>query len=484
MRYLTFIMSLSLCVATATAQTSAADSIGQTLTLKQAVDIAIRNNINVEGADITLQNQRVNLNQAWDNLLPTINGSANQSINYGHALNQFTYTYVNQTQNGSYGVSANLILFEGLQLENNIRAQKLMYSANKYDLQWQKDNITISVLVDYLLVLSARDQLAISLEQVTTDTIQLHRLENLAAEGNLTQANGGMEALPNLRGQYAQDQINIAQNVNNFEVSKITLFGILNVPYRKNVEYENSVTTTELSDYPTTSDSIYGSALTVVPAIRAAELRELYWGRELNVARGAYYPTLSFGAGISTNYYSLDLVQTSVASVNKGLPTGTYVQGTNTPVLYDQTNYNSQRVSFGDQFTANKTPGINLNLSIPILNNLRVRNNVKATKLSLKNSHYNNVNTKLVLQQNVEQAFQNMIVAYKQYKLYNDQSADYAESFRVDNVKFTEGLITSDVYILSKQKADAAAISLAAAKYIYIFRTKVLDYYQGRLTIP
>jgi outer membrane protein len=487
MRLFKILLSLSLSIATvvtARAQTSAADSIGPTLTLQQAVAIAIRNNINVEGADITLQNQRVNLNQAWDNMLPTINGSASQSIAYGHALNTFTYTYVNQTQTGSYGLSANLILFQGLQIENIIRANKLMYSANKYDLQWQKDNVTLGVLIDYLLVLSARDQLAISIEQLTSDTVQLHRLENLGAAGNLTTANGGMEALPNLRAQVAQDQINIAQAVNNFELSKITLFGALNVPYRKDVQYENSVTTSNLSDYPTTSDSIYGSALTVVPAVRAAELRELYWGRELSVARGAYYPTLSFGAGISTSYYSLDLAQTTVASVNKGLPTGDYVQGTNTPVLYDQTNYNSQRVSWGDQFTSNKAPSVSLNLSIPILNNLRARNNVKATKISLLNSHYNDINTKLVLQQNVEQAFQNMILAYKQYKFYTDQSADYAETFRIGNVKFTEGLITSDVYIQEKQHADAAAISLAAAKYVYIFRTKVLDYYQGRLAIP
>jgi outer membrane protein len=484
MRYLTFIMSLSLCVATATAQTTAADSIGSTLTLHQAVAIAIRNNLNVQLADITLQNQRVNLNQAWDYMLPNISGSASQAVSYGHALNQFTYTYVNQTSNGSYSLNGSLTLFAGLQLENNIRAQKLMYSANRYDLQWQKDNITISVLTDYLQVLSSRDQLAVTREQLISDTVQLHRLQDLGDAGNLIATNGGMEALPNLRGQVAQDQINIAQAVNQFELNKIQLFNALNVPYRNDIDYENSVTTTDLNAYPSASDSIFRTALATLPNVRSAELKELYYRKELSYARGAYYPTLSFNAGIATNYYSLDLEQTSVASVNKGLPTGDYVQGTNTPVLYDQTNYNSQRVSFGDQFTANKTPNISVSLNIPILNGLRARNGVKFAKINLKQSQYLDVNTKLVLQQSVEQAFQNMILAYKQYKFYFDQSADYAESFRIDNVKFTEGLITSDIYILSKQKADAAALNLAAAKYIYIFRTKVLDYYQGRLTIP
>jgi outer membrane protein len=487
MRYLTFLLSFSLCAATAAAQTSAADSIGQTLTLQQAVAIAIRNNLNVQTADITLQSQKVTLNQAWDNMLPNISGSASQGITYGHALNQYTYTYVNQINSGTYALSGSLILFEGLQIENNIRAQKLMYSANKYDLQWQKDQITISVLLDYLQVLSSRDLLAITLEQRTTDTVQLRRLEDLAREGNLTTANGGMEALPNLRGQVAQDEINIATAINTFELNKIQLFNALNVPYRKDVDYQNSVTTTDVSEYPKASDSIFSSALVVVPAVRSAELKELYYRKELSVARGAYFPTLSFGAGVTTNYYSLDYNQTPT-TISADQPTGLYIKGTggqpNVSVLQDVQNYNSQRVSWGSQFTANKAPGVSLSLAIPILNNLRARNQVKQAKIYLQDSRYLDVNTKLVLQQNVEQAFQNMLLAYKQYKFYNDQSTAYAESFRIDNVKFTEGLITSDVYIQTKQRADAAAINLAAAKYIYIFRTKVLDYYQGRLTIP
>jgi outer membrane protein len=207
----------------------------------------------------------------------------------------------------------------------------------------------------------------------------------------------------------------------------------------------------------------------------------------LSVARGAYFPTLSFGAGVTTNYYSLDYNQTPT-TISADQPTGLYIKGTggqpNVSVLQDVQNYNSQRVSWGSQFTANKAPGVSLSLAIPILNNLRARNQVKQAKIYLQDSRYLDVNTKLVLQQNVEQAFQNMLLAYKQYKFYNDQSTAYAESFRIDNVKFTEGLITSDVYIQTKQRADAAAINLAAAKYIYIFRTKLLDYYQGRLTIP
>ncbi|HVS95650.1 MAG TPA: TolC family protein [Puia sp.] len=487
MRYsFLFLLSLTLTLSAGrlSAQQSAADSIGAVLTLRQAVDIAIRNNLLVNQADIQAQSQRITMHQAWDNMLPNINGQVNQSISYGHALNPFNYTYVSQTTTGNYGISANLVLFQGLQLQNQVRAQSYLYEGLKYDLQAQKDYITLTVLLDYLQVLSSRDVLHVSMEQLTSDTTQLHRLEDLAAAGNLTTANGGMEALPNLRGQVAQDQITIATAMNNLESNKIQLFNLLNVPYKKDVELENSVTTTDLSAYPSASDSIYQTALTVVPTVKSTEIKQLAARRFLAAARGGYFPSLSIGAGINTNYYSLDLKETSVAGVQTGLNTGYYVQGSNASVLYDKTNYNSERVSWGDQFTANKSPNIGLTLNIPILNNLRVRNNVKQQKLNLRTAEINNTNARLVLQQNVEQSFQNMLLAFKQYKNYTDQSADFAESFRIANIKFTEGVVTSDVYIQFKQRADAAAINLAAARYIYIFRTKVLDYYQGRLAIP
>ena len=113
-----------------------------------------------------------------------------------------------------------------------------------------------------------------------------------------------------------------------------------------------------------------------------------------------------------------------------------------------------------------------------------MRNNVRNAKINLATAKLTETNTRLVLQQSVELAFQNMIAAYRSYKAYIDQAKAYAESFRITNIRFTSGVVTSDIYIQAKARSDAAIINVAAAKYAYIFRTKVLDYYQGRLQIP
>src|ERR1700722_13859018 len=96
--------------------------IGDVLTLKQAVDIAIKNNLVVEQNDITRQLAQVSKNQQIDYMLPSINANGQQGISIGRSLNPYTYQYVNsQINTGSYGISGNLILFSGLQTENFIK---------------------------------------------------------------------------------------------------------------------------------------------------------------------------------------------------------------------------------------------------------------------------------------------------------------------------------------------------------------------------
>jgi outer membrane protein len=427
-------------------------AIGPTLSLKQAVDIALKNNLLINQADLQSQTYKVAFDQSWEYMLPTLGITGSQGVNFGRSLNTTNYTYVNaQTGTGNYNLNSNLPIFEGLQLQNGIKQNRYVYDASRFDLRYQKDNITLSVLLAYLLVLSNRDQLVTILEQVNADTVQLNRLENQNREGALLV----LSNLTDLRGQVAQDMINIATATNSLESAKVNLFQLLNVPYRREVQYENSVNTADISDYQASPDSLFQSALKVVPNIQSAELKVHAFEKALSVAKGAYWPTLTFNGNVNSYYNGAATTPTT-----------------------------SNKIPWGTQFKDNRSEYIGLNLSVPILNSFRVRNNVRNAKINLENARLNSNNTRLALQQTVELAFQNMIASYKQYKFYNDQAIAYAESFRITNIRFTEGVITADVYILAKARSDQAATNLAAAKYAYIFRTKVLDYYQGRLAIP
>ncbi|HEX4372313.1 MAG TPA: TolC family protein [Puia sp.] len=453
--------------------------VGDVLTLKQAVDIAIKNNLVVEQTDVTKQLAQVNKNQQMDYMLPTINGSGQQAISFGRSLNPYTYQYVNsQINTGSYGISGNLILFSGLQTQNFIKQSSLAYDASKLDLEQQKQSITLSVLLAYLQVVSSQDLLDVNRRQADVDQKQLERLDLQNRDGALLL----LYSLSDLKGQYASDLANIAAAINTLETAKVNLFQLLNVPYKRDVQYEKIPVDLQMADYQGNPDSIYNTALNTLPSIKSADLKVKAQQKGVAAYRGQYYPTLSLGAGISTSYSNAATV--SIPGAVSSVTTSDFVTvgGTNYNVISQQQDFTSKNISFGDQFKNNKYTQIYLSLNIPILNYLRVRNNVKNAKINLETAKYNAVSARLGLQQSVEQAYQNMVMANSQLKSDKDAVDGYAESFRIKEIQFNEGVITSDVYLLAKNNIDRANINLTIAKYNYIFRAKILDYYQGRLS--
>lgn len=460
------------------------DSIGAILTLPQAVAIAIRNNLVVAQSDLNSQGYKINFDQSWEYMLPTISGNGGQQINFGRTINSSTSNqYItSQFSTGNAGINGNLLLFHGLELQNNYRAQRYAYNASKMDLQQQKDNITLNVLLAYLQVLSSRDQLALAYEQARTDSVTLDLTTEKGKEGALNPVSN----LTDLQGKYASDQVNIAGAINTLESNKVALFALLNVPYKRDVEYQNSVTATDINDYQASSDSIFQHALGILPSVRSAQLKVQEYQRLLAYYRGAYYPSISLGAGVSTNWTNApgpsSFVTTAPPTYSNQTGLFTDAAGAN-PVYQEVTHGYNVYPKFSDQFKNNRSEYVGISVNVPILNGFQARNNVRQAKLNLKNYELQNTYTRNYWQQQVELAFQNMIAAYKSLKFYQQEATAFEESFRVTNIRFKEGVIASDAYILSKGNSDQAEVNLAAAKYIYIFRTKVLDYYQGKLTI-
>lgn len=495
MRYLSFILlflSAALCTTRLTAQNNAGstaaqntagapDAVGSTLTLPQAVAIAIKNNLLVNQADLTAKGYKISFDQSWEYMLPTLNASGGQSENFGRTLVTTNNSYASTEFNsGNAGINAGLTLFHGLVYQNNFRMQRYAWDASKMDLQAQKDNITLTVLLDYLSILSNRDQVNLAYEQAKVDSVTLDRLTAQAQAGALAPVSN----LTDLQGQYAGDQINIATAINTLEQSKVALFALLNVPYNRDVEYQNTVTATDINQYPATSDSIFTHAMGIIPTIKSAQLKVFEYEKNLAVQRGYYYPTISLNGSVSTNWTnapSATFTQTGT-SIVKSTSAFTDPNGNN-PIYEVQANGTTSYPNFSNQFKNDRGESIGLSVSIPILNGLQTRNNVRQAKLTLKNYQYQNANARFTLQQTIESDFQNMILAYKSYKFYVQQAAAFKESFRVTNLRFEQGVIASDAYILAKGNSDRAEVNLAAAKYIYLFRTKVLDYFQGKLTI-
>src|SRR5450631_309298 len=221
------------------------------LTIKQCVDLAISNNLLIQQSQLQMEQNGVVFKQSKDNLLPQISGSLLEQANYGRSISNVNNGYVDiQNGSGNYSLNANLILFNGLSLQNAIKANALYFNASKMDLQQQKDNITLSVILAYLTVLSNQETLDIARRQASVDSSQVARLEIQNAEGAIPPA-----TLYDLKGQYASDLVNVVNSVNALETAKVTLFNVLNVPYQKDATYEMVNMNADVSELRSSSDS-------------------------------------------------------------------------------------------------------------------------------------------------------------------------------------------------------------------------------------
>jgi outer membrane protein len=449
----------------------------RSLTIQQCVTLAIQNNLQVQQSQIQLESNGVAFKQAKDNLLPQINGSISEQNNYGRSISNTNNAYVDvQNGSGNYGLNANLVLFNGLSLQNAIKQNALNYNASKMDLQQQKDNITLGVILAYLTVLSNQEALDIARKQSEVDARQVERLEIQNREGAIAPA-----TLFDLKGQFANDQVTVVNATNALETSKVSLFSLLNVPYQKDATFEMVNMNADVSDLGTPSDSIYQVALKTIPNIKATDLRVQSYEKSIAVARGKLYPTLFLYGSLNSNFSSI--ATSPIPGTEFPSQTGQYVtvSGTNYDVY--ATSMQTQKTSFGDQVKNNRFQTFGLQLNIPILNYFSARNNVKIAKLNYQNAKVLSNASKNQLQQLVEQAWQNLRAAYGQYKGYLDQVNAYGESFRSAEIRFNAGVINSVDYVIAKNNFDRANTNLSAARYNYIFRTKILEYYQGRLSL-
>jgi outer membrane protein len=451
----------------------------KTFTLKQCVDTAIANNLLVKQSDLQVQNASINYKQAKDNVMPTVFATVNQGINQGRSIDPFTNSYASQNiAYGNYNLGSNFTLYNGAQVRNFIKQNSLGLEASKMELQTQKDNLTLNIILAYLQVLNNEDQLEQSKNQVGLTGKQVERLEVMHKEGAIIPAQ-----LYELRGTLANDQLAVINNENAVEASKLALAQLMNVPYDRNMEVERLTADNYALNYEADPNTIYNIAVAQLAIIKGAELRKESADRAVKVARGQFYPTIGLGANLGTNYSSAAAENIFLNSTQ--VPTTDYVvvNGSNLPVITTKNNYNTQKISYTNQFTNNYSTSLNLGIRIPILNSFRARNNVALAKIDLKNYEYIAETNKIQLKQSIEQAYFNMVAASKKYKTLLQQVSDFMAAFKGAEVRYNEGVSTQVDYLIAKTNLDRANINLITARYEYIFQTRILDYYQGKLVL-
>lgn len=461
---------------TVTVRAQTTGKTGGLLTLQQCVETAIENNLLVRQSEYQAQSDKVTYKQAKGSQLPFISGNVNHGINQGRSIDPFTNTYANQQINfANYSINTSITLWNGSSIQNSIKQNELAAKASEMDWQQTKDNITINVMLAYLQVLSAQEQLSVAKSQVEVTKTQVARLETLHASGAIAPA-----LLYDLKGQLSGDQLTVINVKNTLETARINLAQLMNVPYNATVELENLGTTSNPVLYDGTADNIYQTAEQQLAFIKAADYRKQSAQKRYLAAKAQLLPTLSFNGGFGTNYSSVATRQELLGSADVATSQYVNVSGSKLPVFAPQNNYQSQKITYGDQWTNNLNSSLSIGLQIPILNGLRARSNVSQAKIAEKRTDFEAKAVKTQLRQAVDQAYINMNAAFERYQALKNQVADFTVSFKAAEVRFTNGVNTSVEYMIAKNNVDRSNANFVAAKYDYLLRVKVLDFYQGK----
>lgn len=449
----------------------------QKYSLQQCIETAISNNLSVQKSNVDVRISEANLQQTYGNRLPVINANTTQGMSLGRGIDPYTNASINQQIGFSnFGISTGITLFNGWQQVNAIRQQEYNIVAEKTNVQANKELVMLNVILAYLQVLTNQELVALAKNQADVTKQQIDKTEKLIQAGVLPQIN-----LIDLKAQFANDELGIVSAKNNLSGANLTLLQWMNLSTKTLLSVE-PLPIQEINSYVSTAEDVYNEAKESQAFLKVNQYRILAANKAIEVIKGIRYPVVTFNLGLSTNYSSSakkSIVLNEASETNTGL----YVpfNGGVLPVLAMQPKTAIENIPYFNQIELNRNITFNLQIRIPILNGYSYRNRLSIAKLNRENLVFTDKINSQQLRQNIEQAYNNMNMAFEKYSSIIKQVAALQESFSVAQIKFNAGTINSLDYNITKSNLDKAAINLVQAKYDYLLRTKVLDFYQNRL---
>jgi outer membrane protein len=412
--------------------------------LEECIKYAIENNIQIKQQSIQTDVQKNSLDLAKFQLLPNLNGQASHSYSFGRALDQNTYQFYKETlQSDYFYLGGSMPVFNGLQYYNAIQKNKYQVLASQQDLQDISDNVALNVALGYLQVLLNKELVAVNENQLNITLQQIEKTRKLVDAGSVARGN-----LLEIEAQAAQEELSLITIKNQLETSVLTLTQFLELKTPAGFE----VVVPEINVDPNTIvegniDDIYAIAEKNRPEIKSSELKLKASEYSLKIAKGGRSPVVSLN-------YSLNSRYTDISNV-------------------------PGQSSFNTQLKNNKSSGVGLSLNIPILNGWQVNKNISNSKLNVETSKYALEGTQKQLYKNIQQAYTDAVAALKKLNVSLKAIASMEESFRYTEQKFNVGMVTPVDYNAAKTQLLKSQSDMAQAKYEFIFKTKVLDFYKG-----
>jgi outer membrane protein len=454
-----------------------ASTVNQAMTLEQCIDYALKNNIQIKQSELNTELSQVNLTQSKANLLPSLNANAAHSYNIGRTIDRFTNQFADaQVLSQNFSLSSDINLFNGFQNIHTIQQNKFSYLASKYDVEKMKNDVALNIATAYLQILYSMDAVDNAKNQMGITNGQVARTKILLEAG--TAAKG---TLLDIQSQLAIEELNLTNAQNQLDIAYLSLAQLLNMPSAEGLSIvKPNLTVGNEALLTATPSQIYSVAVSSLPEIKSAEFNVKSADKAVDVAWGGLSPRLIFSASYGTGYSGLSQRMTSLPSFQGYSPNGSVTSGGDTVLSPVFSNGAFEKISYGDQYKDNVNKSFGFYLTVPIFNRFQTKTSIDRARIQKLNADLTVESTKLQIQKNVQQAYADANAGLKKYNASLKAIEAMEESFKYTEQKFNVGMLNTNDYNDAKNKLIKAQSDLLQAKYEYVFKTKVLDFYQGK----
>jgi outer membrane protein len=429
-------------------------------TLQQCCDYAVEHNIAIRQQQNRCEQQALQLSTAKNRRLPDLSGSVGQNFSFGRGLTaENTYTNTN-TSSTNFSLGTSVPLFTGFQIPNNIKLNQLNLEAATQDLEKAKNDIRVQVAQAYVQILYDMELLDVARRQTAIDSAQVARLQALLDNGKVSEAEVAQQ-----KATLAQSLLTVTQADNNLQLAILALTQLLELdspegfsvlrPESEELRVERLELATAIPYTDGTAaansklytlNSTLEAALTARPEILAEQLRLKATDHSLAIARAGLYPSLSFSAGLGTNYYTTSGFKAD---------------------------------SFNKQLKNNFSQYLGLNLSIPIFDRFQTRNSVRSAKIDRLNQQLTLDNAKKALYKEIQQAWYNTVAAQQKVESSTEARRASEVAFHMVQTKYENGKATITEFNEAKNNYLKTESDLTQARYEYLYQVALMRFYRG-----
>ncbi len=446
--------------------------------LEECINYAFENNNQIKQSELQRQITEQNLKSNKFNTLPNLNAQTSYGFNFGQTIDPFTNEFAqSKVATNNFTLNSSVNIFTGLRNLNSIKQSNVQLNINTLEISKSKNDLSLSIATAYLEYLFNNEIIKVAKLQLLMSKQQEERLLILINNGQIPKQN-----LLEAQAQIAQDETSIITAENNLILSKLNVAKLIQYPIEKIEDFSieiPKIDSTQIIYEPLSTVYIYNQGLINLPDIKIKQSKIIDAEYGVKISRSNFYPTLTLSGGIGSGYSENNKEISGLPSFTNE-PTNLFIPSTLEGVEQITANYQTTTKPYSDQISDNFNEQLFLTLSIPIFNGLNNKTTLQKSKITLESNTIEVNEEKYRLLSAIEQANLEYRSAYQKFlsssKTFDAQKLAYEYAI----IQFENNIITQIDFQEKKNQLINAEIEVLKSKYEFIFKEKILDFYQGK----